>query len=184
MSLISNLTAVFARIGTEIKAVRTLINGNNEDLSELNTTDKTNLVNALNETLDLIGSGGGATIDDEATSTTTVWSSQKTSTELTTKANATHTHAMGSVTGLQDALDGKAPTTHTHTPAQVTGFDVAALAAVPAASPTIQGKVELATNAETAAGTDSTRAVTPAALRHVTGDPETDLVTIFEDALT
>jgi hypothetical protein len=48
---------------------------------------------------------------------------------LGTKANATHTHAIADVTGLQAALDGKqaagsyAPATHTHTTAQVTGLD-------------------------------------------------------------
>lgn len=39
-----------------------------------------------------------------------------------------------------------------------------ALAAIPAASTTVQGKVELATSAETTTGTDTTRAVTPAGL--------------------
>jgi len=49
-------------------------------------------------------------------------------------ANATHTHAIADVTGLQTALDGKAPTSHTHTASQITDFAtaVAATAAVTA----------------------------------------------------
>ena len=44
---------------------------------------------------------------------------------LAGKADATHTHEIAQVTGLQSALDGKSPTTHTHTTAQVTGLDTA-----------------------------------------------------------
>ena len=55
---------------------------------------------------------------------------------LAGKADATHTHEISQVTGLQSALDGKSPTTHnhdgvyaaashTHTTAQVTGLDTA-----------------------------------------------------------
>ena len=44
---------------------------------------------------------------------------------LAGKADATHTHEIDQVDGLQDALDGKSPTTHTHTTAQVTGLDTA-----------------------------------------------------------
>ena len=39
------------------------------------------------------------------------------------KANKTHTHAVGDVTGLGDALDGKANAVHTHTTEQVDGLD-------------------------------------------------------------
>lgn len=41
---------------------------------------------------------------------------------LAGKANTTHGHAIGDVSGLQSALDGKAPTSHTHTIANVTGL--------------------------------------------------------------
>lgn len=74
-----------------------------------------------------------------------------------------HSHAVSDVTGLQAALDAKAPTT--------------------LASLTVAGLVELATNAEAAAGSDAVRAITPAALRAVTGDVETNLVAAFEAAL-
>lgn len=44
---------------------------------------------------------------------------------LSGKANATHTHEITQVNGLQTALDGKSPASHTHTTAQVTGLDTA-----------------------------------------------------------
>lgn len=59
----------------------------------------------------------------------------------------------------------------------------ALMALIPAASETVQGKIELATQAEVSTGTDAVRAVTPATLRTVYGNPETDYVTVFEAAL-
>ena len=46
MSLVTRLTDLSTRIATEVKALRTLINGNAADLSALTTTNKTNLVAA------------------------------------------------------------------------------------------------------------------------------------------
>lgn len=74
-------------------------------------------------------------------------------------------------------------TTHTHTATAITDFSTAVPAAVPAASPTVQGKIELATNAEVATGTDTSRAVTPSSLRATLGDPETDLAALFQAGL-
>ena len=44
---------------------------------------------------------------------------------LATKANASHSHAIGDVTNLQSTLDSKAPASHTHTIANVTGLQSA-----------------------------------------------------------
>jgi hypothetical protein len=49
MSLSSNVTNLATRVATEAKALRTLINGNLANLDSLTTTDKTNLVAAINE---------------------------------------------------------------------------------------------------------------------------------------
>jgi hypothetical protein len=54
-----------------------------------------------------------------------------------------------------------APIVHTHTASAITDFDTAALAAIPDASTTVKGKVELATDAEAVAGTSNSLAVTP-----------------------
>jgi hypothetical protein len=45
--------------------------------------------------------------------------------QIAAKADATHTHTIAQVTGLQTALDARAPLTHTHTIAQVTGLQAA-----------------------------------------------------------
>jgi len=49
MSLDTNIQNLAARVAGEIKSVRTLVNGNNVDLSALPTTAKDNLVNAIIE---------------------------------------------------------------------------------------------------------------------------------------
>lgn len=49
MALTTNIQNLATRIATEMKSLRMLINGNASDLSALNTTNKTNLVAAINE---------------------------------------------------------------------------------------------------------------------------------------
>lgn len=81
MSLDTNLQNLAQKMGNEMKALRTLLNGNLTDLSGLTTDAKNNIVAAINEVnaaVDAIGSSpGGATIDDTAASTSTVYSSSK-----------------------------------------------------------------------------------------------------------
>jgi hypothetical protein len=78
MSLSTNITNLATRVATEIKAVRTLVNNNAGDLSALTTTAKNNLVAAINELDAAIDSVDlTALIDDNATATTTTWSSTK-----------------------------------------------------------------------------------------------------------
>lgn len=84
MSLVANLITFATRVGTEFKDIRTLLNGNAADLSLLSTTEKGNLVGAINElkaALDTL-EGGGVVIDDGTPTTGTVWSSQKIRDEL------------------------------------------------------------------------------------------------------
>lgn len=88
MSLASNVSSLATRIATEVKALRTLINGNAADLTGLNTTSKTTLVSAINEVntalsnIDVSGQVA-ALIDDTTTTTSKVWSSSKTNTAIT-----------------------------------------------------------------------------------------------------
>lgn len=61
------------RIATECKSLRTQMNGNVADLSALKTSNKNNLVAALNEikaALDSIVGSGGATINDALSDST------------------------------------------------------------------------------------------------------------------
>ena len=76
----------FAQITTLLKQVNNTLKGNQGDLANLNTTDKTSLVNALNEVKGLITSGGSG-ISDTTTTTTNTWSSTKISTEITKAIN-------------------------------------------------------------------------------------------------
>ena len=80
MSLVTQIQALATRMGTEAKALRTLINGNVADLSALTTTVKTDLVSAVNE----VNAAAGALINDAVTGTATTWSSTKINTEITT----------------------------------------------------------------------------------------------------
>ena len=101
-------------------------------------------------------------------------------TALDGKAATSHGHAISDVSGLQTALDGKAAVSHTHDTGDVT-TGTFALARIPviddtrhgtrgggslhaAATETARGFVELATTAEADAGSDTSRAVTPAGL--------------------
>lgn len=88
-TLAVRITDLATRMATECKSLRTLLDGNTADLSALTTTNKTNLVAAINELKTLIGTGGSSvTINDAATNTTEVWSSSKISTELNAAVSA------------------------------------------------------------------------------------------------
>lgn len=74
MSLITRLTDATTRFSTEFKSIRGLINGNAPTLDALTTTNKTNLVGALNSIkseLNAVAAASGAVIDDAATTSTT-----------------------------------------------------------------------------------------------------------------
>jgi len=177
MSLSTNLQNLATRVSTEAKALRVLINGNQPNLSALQTTAKGNLVAAINELVGAVG-GAGATIDDTGTSTVSVWSSSHTSSQIADAVAALVDAAPGTLDTLNELATalGDDPNFSTTITDLITNRTAAATTEA-------AGTVELATTAETQAGTDATRAVTPAALRAVTGNPETDLVAIFEAGL-
>ena len=80
MSLETNLANAFQGVANNAKALRMLLNGNAADLAALTTTNKLNLVGAINElvsTVAALSSSSGA-IDDASMSSTTTWSSTKT----------------------------------------------------------------------------------------------------------
>lgn len=111
MSLVTNLQDVFTAIATQLKATRTLLNGNAADLSGLTTNVKTDLVSALNEVKASVGQAG-AVINDSATVTTQVWSSSKTNSAIATAATNVKNELLGgagtaydTLKELQDALE-------------------------------------------------------------------------------
>lgn len=102
MSLSTNVSNLATRVATEIKAVRTLINGNAADLSALTTTDKTNLVAALNELNAAIGAIDLTDlISDATTATTTTWSSTK----ITSSIDAAVANLVDGAPGVLDTLN-------------------------------------------------------------------------------
>ena len=82
-SLQVRITDLATRVATEIKSVKTLVNGNAADLSALTTTQKTSLVDAINELKNAVDNAGSSiTISDSTSSTTQVWSSSKIASEI------------------------------------------------------------------------------------------------------
>ena len=111
-SLQVRITDLATRVATEIKSVKTLVNGNATDLSALTTTQKTSLVAAINELKTAIdGAGSSITISDAATSTTQVWSSSKVASAIqTAKDELTNgaASALDTLAELAAALDNDA----------------------------------------------------------------------------
>jgi hypothetical protein len=73
------IDAFVTRASAEMKALRTLLNGNAASLDNLTTTNKTDTVAAINE---VNAKPPGVSINDTNTATSTVWSSSKTNTVI------------------------------------------------------------------------------------------------------
>ena len=80
--LTQSINEGFAQITTLLKQVNNTLKGNQGDLANLNTTDKTSLVNALNEIKTTIDNKSA--INDSQNTTANTWSATKISTEITT----------------------------------------------------------------------------------------------------
>lgn len=113
------LSDLATRISTEVKALRTLLNGNAADNSALITTTKTNLVAAINEVkaqANSLAASGGATINDASSaSTTQTYSITKILTEIAEARAAVKAEILGgagaafdTLKELEDALAGSA----------------------------------------------------------------------------
>ena len=102
MSLSTNVSNLATRVATEIKSVRTLLNGNASDLSALTTTAKNNLVAAINELDAALGAIDLTDlISDTTTATTTTWSSSK----IDSAIDAAVTALVDGAPGLLDTLN-------------------------------------------------------------------------------
>lgn len=165
MSLSTNVSDLATRIGTEAKALRTLINGNAADLSALTTTAKTNLVAAINEVDAAVGAGSPTELTDL---TDVVISAAALGKIL--RHNGTNWVDVDGASIFQtvdsDLTAIAALTTTAYGRAFLELANQAALMALLAASSeTVSGVIELATQAEVNTGTDAVRAVTPATLQ-------------------
>ena len=94
--------------GGQLKALRTLINGNLADLSTLSTTSKASLVAALNEIyadVQTLAASGGATINDASNaSTTQTYSITKILTTIADMVAASKAEILGGAGGAYDTL--------------------------------------------------------------------------------
>jgi hypothetical protein len=96
MTLITQINNLTTRIGTEFKAVRATIG----TLASLTTTNKTTVVDAVNEVRGLVGSAG-AQINDAAANLTTVYSSTQTEARIQAAINT----LVGGAPGTLDTLN-------------------------------------------------------------------------------
>lgn len=163
MSLVSQISTLTTRIGTEFKTVY----GKVGNLANLTTAAKGDLVSAVNEVKASIGAAGPA-INDGATSTTAVWSSDKTSTSINSAVAGLVNSAPGTLDTLgeiatQLASDESAAGALTTAVGNRLRFDAAQVLTGPQQA---QGQANL--------GVPSTAQM---------GDPTTDFVAVFVAAL-
>ena len=154
MSLVTRLSDLTTRIATEVKALRTLINGNAAGLSALTTTNKTNLVAALNELKTLIPAAS-VSIDDASTAAGTTWSSTKINSQINAAIAALVNGAPGTSDTLKELADQLAALVQADT-----------------------GLLSFA-GAQTLTAGQKTQGCTNLGV----GEPETDFVTVFNTGL-
>lgn len=170
MSFDVNIQNLTTRMASEMKALRTLINGNAADLSGLTTVAKSNLVAAINEldaAIDSLSAGGSATNLDALTDVTLT--APATGDILQRNAGGQFVN-VNPTTFLQAADSDLAAiaalATTAYGRALLTLADGAALTGLlPGATETLASVLEIATQAETNAGTDDARAITPLKLQ-------------------
>lgn len=165
--LVQRIKDALVRLSTELKAHKILINGNAADLSALTTTAKTNLVVALNELktrIDDAVAASGATINDAAsTSTDQTWSIDKITAQIGVAV-------AGLVNGAPGVLD-------------TIGELAAALqddeSAITAINTALGNRLRVDINTQGLTDTQKLNGCTNLGI----GDPDTDLVSVFEAGL-
>lgn len=107
-TLNTRLQELAVRMGTESKALRSILNGNATDLAALSTVNKTNLVTAINEIVanmtEIQGSVGAAINDGATSSTTQTWSVTKIAATIASTATATKAEILGGAGPAYDTL--------------------------------------------------------------------------------
>jgi len=103
MTLEATLRGIVTRIGTQFNTLRTEILGITGLKADLTTTAKGTLVAAINEVKASV-SGAGAVINDVTPSGTTVYSSNKTATEITSAVAAVKSDILGGAGAAYDTL--------------------------------------------------------------------------------
>ena len=101
--LTQSINEGFAQITTLLKQVNNALKSNQGDLTKLSTTDKTSLVNALNELKTTIDNK--TSINDSQNTATNTWSATKISTEITKAINTLINGADSSSDDFKDVTD-------------------------------------------------------------------------------
>jgi hypothetical protein len=183
MTLDQEVVDGFQFTGNQLKALRTLINGNAADLSALSTTAKGNLVLAINEIQAAVGAGSPTTLNDltdvDTTGDATGYMLRRDGSDVYVAVNPlTYLEAAGAAAAAQAAAIAAsqpvdpdltaiaALTTTSYGRAFLALADQAALMGlIPAASDTVVGKTRYATLAEMTTGTSAVLAATPEGVR-------------------
>lgn len=171
MSLRIRLQDLITRLGTEYKSIYAFIRGSNAGLSALTTTNKSSLLDAINELktdVTAAANSGGAAIDDAGTSASSVWSSQKTSTEIA-----------GAVAELVDSSPAALDTLNELAAALGDDASFAATTATALGNRLRVDAAQTLTAAQKTFGLANLGAISAAEI----GDPDVDLVAAFEAAL-
>lgn len=175
-SLQVRLSDLATRISTEVKALRTLLNGNAADNSALITTAKTNLVAAINEVktqANSLAASGGATINDAATtSTSQTYSISKIVTSIAEARAAVKAEILGGAGAAYDTLK-ELEDLFASTGADLSGITTA-----------LGNRVRFDAVQTLTAPQKATANANAGSLSLVqSGDPDTNLVAVFEAGL-
>lgn len=164
------------RVATETKSIRTLLNGNAASNIALITTAKTSLVAAINELkteVDTLAASGGATINDASTSSATqTYSINKIIADIADARAAVKAEILGGAGAAYDTLK-ELEDLFASTGADLSGITTALgnrLRFDAAQTLTAQQKVTANANAGSLSLVQS-------------GDPDTNLVAVFEAGL-
>lgn len=98
MSLTSRIGELITAVGADIKNLQTT----RGTMAGLATTEKTNLVGALNELKTLVDGASGGAISDAETDTDTTWSSSKINTSINAAISALVAGAPGTLDTLNE----------------------------------------------------------------------------------
>lgn len=174
MSLSSNVQTLATRVATEAKSLRTLVNGNQLTLNALNTTDKTNLVAAINEIEAAVSAASG--INDATTGTTSTWSSTKIDSEIDAQVSSLVDGAPGTLDTLNELAaalgdDPNLATTLSNQIANRVRYD---------AAQSLTGPQQTQARSNIAAASDASLT----ALTTAVGATDADYVAVFEAGLT
>lgn len=170
MSLITRIGDLITAIGTDIKQHRTWITGSSSgNLTGLTTTDKTSLLNAINEV-----KAGSAGAPPDASTTVKGIAELATDAEAIAGSDTGRIVTPSNITAKIDTDVALAGNLDTRIPSQkaVKAYVDAGVAGatIPDASSTVKGKIEIATGAEAVAGSSGLLAITPATLASVFAD--------------